>query len=41
MTGEVYADVHGWWWDKYRDVLAAMKQRPGSGWELVDSHVSH
>ncbi|KAI5451181.1 hypothetical protein NCC49_002057 [Naganishia albida] len=41
MTGEVFADVHGWWWDKYRDVLAVMKQRPGSGWELVDTHVSH
>ncbi|KAJ9115882.1 hypothetical protein QFC22_005024 [Naganishia vaughanmartiniae] len=41
MTGTEYADVHEWWWHKYRDVLADMKQRSGSGWEVVDAHVSH
>ena len=41
MTGTEHAEVHGWWWDKYRDVLKALKQRPDSGWELVDAYVSH
>ncbi|KAJ9108598.1 hypothetical protein QFC19_002315 [Naganishia cerealis] len=40
-TGSDYADVHEWWWHKYRNVLADMKQLPGSGWEIVDAHVSH
>jgi hypothetical protein len=32
--------LHGWWWDKYEEMLVKMKAEEGSGWEIVDEWVA-
>jgi hypothetical protein len=41
VTGTTYADINGWWWLEYEDMLREMKRDPKSGWAEVDQWVAH